>query len=329
MSGHLGIALMLLVAAPIGGGDGEGGASAPGTISGRVVDHLGDPVAGARVWAWAIRLREEVGETLADDQGRFRLGPIEAGEPLELWAEGPGLAREQRQGVLVFAGVDHEIEPFPLLPGTTMTGRAVDAEGRPIAGASIDLKLYRHVLGHTISSHQTEWTIEADAEGRFVTPPLPAGRANFALAAPGKARTFAYESAEPGLPELDLGDVTMADEVPIRGVVVDQDGEPAPGVQVILDYDYDNAAISDDDGRFVVTGAGEDAKQLQLFANDYFAPEPVELGPAREDLRIVVTRAFLIEGNVVDAETGEPVEIDTATLCTVERHPDGTYSLYG
>ncbi|WP_169977693.1 carboxypeptidase-like regulatory domain-containing protein [Tautonia rosea] len=325
MSGHLG--LFLLVAALFGGGDGDEEVSAGGTISGRVVDHLGGPVGGARVWA--IREREGVGEATADEEGRFRLGPIEEGRAIEVWAEGPGLAREHREGVLVFVGADRELDPLPLLPGTTMTGRAVDAEGRPIAGATIDLELYRFMLGHTVSSHQTVWTLVSDDDGRFVTPPLPAGQAQFALTAPGKARTFCGEWSQPGTPEADLGDVAMADEVPIRGVVVDHEGEPAPDVRIMVDYDYENPAFSGEDGRFVVHGVGENAKELRLDANDFFAPEPITLGPAREDLRIVVTRAFLIEGNVVDAESGEPVEISTATLCTVERHPDGTYSLYG
>jgi hypothetical protein len=205
----------------------------------------------------------------------------------------------------------------------------VDAKGRPLAGAEITLQDYRHILGHTITSEQTEWTLAGDAEGRFTSAPLPAGTAELLIASPGKVRTHVGRKVEPGTAEIDLGDVTLADEVPIRGVVVDQDGKPAPGVEVIADYDYENAAKTDKDGRFTVTGAGKDAKQLLLQSNDYFAPEPFDLGPDRDGLELTVAKAYEIHGTAVDAETGRPVPIQSVRLCRVVRDPDGSFTLQG
>ncbi len=210
-----------------------------------------------------------------------------------------------------------------------MTGRAVDAQSHPVAGAKIMVKDYRHVLGHTITDGQTEWTLASDAEGRFTTPPLPAGKAQFLIAAPGKVRTHIGRKAEPGTAEADLGDVALPDEVPIRGVVVDQDGAPAPGVEVIVDYDYDNSAKTDREGRFTVAGVGRDPKFLMLQSNDYFAPRRIDLAPDHGDLKLTVTKAYEIHGTAVDAETGKPVPIDTVQLCIVVREPDGSYSLRG
>jgi hypothetical protein len=136
--------------------------------------------------------------------------------------------------------------------------------------------------------------------------------------------------AEPGTTEADFGEIMLANEVPIRGVVVDQDGKPAPGVEIIADYDHENVTKTGKDGRFTVHGAGRDAKYLILQSNDYFAPNrEVELGTERTDIKLTVIKAYEIHGSAVDAETGTLVPIDTVRLCRVERNPDGSYALIG
>jgi hypothetical protein len=318
----------IALAAAVHVADQPGGApAATGAITGRVVDLKGRPIAGAEVWALAFR--DKAGATRADADGRFRLATLKEDKPITVWADALGFARQRRDGVHVFADRDCDIGQLVLLPGTRIRGRAVDARRSPIASVTIRVDDHRHVLGHTITSNQTEWTLAGDAEGRFTTPPLPAGQVSFTFAAPGKVRTFVGRKAEPGTTEADLGDITLADEVPIRGVVVDQDGKPAPGVEVIADYDYDNAVKTGKDGRFTVHGAGRDAKQLMLESNDYFAPKPFDLGPDRTDLKLTVIKAYEIHGTAVDAETGKPVPIDTVRLCRVQRDPDGSYTLLG
>jgi hypothetical protein len=89
---------------------------------------------------------------------------------------------------------------------TRVCGRVVDAQGKPIAAAGVKLDLYRHQLGHTITSQGTEWTVGAGGDGRFTTPPLPAGKGRFSFSAPGKVRTFLQKNAEPGTFVVDLGD---------------------------------------------------------------------------------------------------------------------------
>jgi hypothetical protein len=133
----------------------------------------------------------------------------------------------------------------------------------------------------------------------------------------------------PGIPVVDLGDVTLPDEIPVAGVVLDQDGNPAPGVEVVADYDRDNPAKTDKNGRFTLHGAGKDLKILQLQSNDYFSPKPFNVAPGRTDLKLTVIKAYEIHGAAVDAETGKPVLVETARLCRVVREKDGHGSLAG
>jgi uncharacterized GH25 family protein len=303
------------------------GASKSGAIVGQVLDLQGRPLAAADVWA--VEFREVVGRTKTDDQGRFRLEPLKEDKSLTIWAEAEDLARERRENVHVFAGKDHDLGAFVLSPGTRIHARAIDAQGKPIAGAKVTLKVYRHELGHTINSAQTEWTLATDSLGRFGTPPLPAGGAELTLAAPGKVRVHRSQVSLPGAILADLGDVPLEDESPIRGVVVDQDGNPAPNVEIITDYDHDNVTRSDELGRFTILGVGKDAKDLWLQSNDYFAANPVSIAKSGTDLRLTVRKAYTISASAVDAETDKLVPVETVRLCMVRREPDGSVVLLG
>jgi hypothetical protein len=285
-----------------------------------VVDRQGHPLPAATVWA--LSNHKEVGRITSGTDGRFRLPDLGFDKPITVWADAPGLARERHDDVRIFPGKDHDIGRLTLLPGTRICGRVVDAHGKPVIGAAIELKLYRHQLGHTIMSWGTEWTLGPDGDGRFTTPPLPAGNAQFSFSAPGKTRTFVQKDVVPGNPAVDVGDNTLPDEKLVTGVVTDFDGKPAPGVEIIADYDWDNAAKTDKDGRFTVHGVGTDIKSLRVQSNDYFAPKQFDVVPGQTDLNLKVIKAYEILGTAVDAETGKPVLIDTVRLCIVDRDPD-------
>jgi hypothetical protein len=325
------LTMAVLIAWAVHGRADEKPARAPaqtGAITGLVVDQQGRPVAGAAVWG--VSRQEKFGPTRSGADGRFRLPALKPDQPVTIWADVPGLARERRDDVRIFPGKDHDLGRLTLLPGTRMCGRVVDALGKPVAGAGVKLDLYRHQLGHTISSQGTEWTFNAGGDGRFATPPLPAGTAQFSLSAHGKVRTFVGKNAEPGTSVVGLGDVTLPDEMPVVGIVTDGEGKPAPGVQVIPDYDRQNSVKTDKDGRFTVHGVGKDLKSLRLQSNDYFTPKPFDVAPGRTDLRLTVIKAYEIHGTAVDAETGKPVPVDTVRLCMVQRDPDdGHVSLVG
>jgi Carboxypeptidase regulatory-like domain len=299
-----------------------------GAITGKLVDLEGHPVAGATVWG--VSHVEKAGTTRSGADGQFRLSALKPDKPVTIWADAPNLARARHSDVRIFPGKAYDIGRLTLLPGTRIVGRAIDSQGVSVAKAGVKLSLYRHVLGHTISSQETEWTLYAGNDGLFATPPLPAGNAHFYLSAPGKVGTFVQKIAEPGTPVVDLGDVTLPNELPVGGTVIDSEGKPAPGVEVIPDYDWENSTKTDKDGRFTVHGVGKQLKILQLRSNDYFSPKPFDVAPGQTGLKLTVIKAYEIHGTAVDAETGKPVPVDSVRLCIVQRDPaDGHVTLVG
>jgi hypothetical protein len=231
-----------------------GVAAQTGVVTGLVVDLQGRPVAGAEIRG--VAYRERYVPTRSGADGRFRLVGLKPDKPVTVWADAPGLARERREDVHIFPGQDRAIGRLTLLPGRRIRGRAVDARGKAVAGAGVKLELYRFQHGQTITAQGTVWTFHASDDGRFDTHTLPAGKADFYLGASRKVHTLIMKDVKPEAPVLDIGDVALPDEMPVSGVVVDNEGRPAPGGEIIPDYGRDNAAKRDKDGRFTVHGVG-------------------------------------------------------------------------
>ncbi len=308
-----------------------------GSISGRVVTIDGKPIPRAAVWC---QDRQDVLlKTESDEQGRFQLGPIAVFKKtptltypnrLTVWAETSELARDRIDQVAIFPGKTHDIGDLTLGAGTEITGRAVDQNGKPLTGASITIESHRYILGHTIDTNGPDWKLTTGADGVFATPPLPAGSVTIQLKASGRASTTTRKHVDARLGRVELGDLTLEPEVATAGIVVDKkSGKGVPEVSVFADYGYANAVTTDTEGRFQLKGLGGDAKTITLNSKSHFAPQPLPIEGDRLNLKLPIQQAFQIKGKVVDAETGELIDIAHAQLCQVRKGLDGATVLQG
>jgi hypothetical protein len=176
------------------------GAPKSAVIRGCVKDGAGQPIAGARVWHHLsvtllifaspggyhlIPLPPQLaGLTGAD--GRFEIAGLTKGM-YTLRVESAGRAYREQQVPIGPDSKPAEIE-IVLDQGDTITGQVQNREGKPIAGASIDPKMWHHRLanGDDVSSSPSGASaVETDPSGRFRLSALRHGGYTLEIKAPG------------------------------------------------------------------------------------------------------------------------------------------------
>ena len=162
---------------------------AAGSVSGRVVDAAGNGVAGARVWLqyrgevnfW--RSGDEVGGDETDASGFFRVPVVAQGKPFVLHAEADGWLLSSSQTMSLRTPALTEVLLLLSRRGTTISGRVLDAGGRPVLNAEVQLRATP--ADHVFSTEQKQSIAFARAmnrvtrtavDGSYVFRGVPAGR---------------------------------------------------------------------------------------------------------------------------------------------------------
>lgn len=325
---------------------------AQGTLSGRIIDADGAPVAGARISINTRGDKEPVklfveGRSGAD--GRFKLGPADAvyRHSFDIVVEADGFSRQYvpSGAYSIFPNADCDLGVIRVGRGCTFSGQALDHDGSPLADAVVECVVDRFYLGHTTTWSGPLKSLKTDAEGRFRTPGLPVGeRLILIRAAHRQLAGVVLPDAPRG--ERTLPPITVQRDVPIHGRITDDRGRPVAGVVVQANVES-NPTTSDAEGRFVLSGFGPNPRfQLQAKKDGYVfinwgvtgsadgfrwheaGVAGKEHGPVKE-LSVVMQPVAWIAGAAVDEATGEPVRLDRIVLCFFERKPSGEVVLDG
>jgi hypothetical protein len=162
---------------------------AAGSVSGRVVDTAGNGVAGARVWlqyrgdvqSW--RSSDEMGGEETDASGFFRVPVVAQGKPFVLHAEADGWLLSSSQTTFLRTPALTEVLLLLSRRGTTVSGRVLDAGGRPVANAEVQLRAAP--ADHVFSTDQRQSfafartmnrSTRTAEDGSYVFRGVPAGR---------------------------------------------------------------------------------------------------------------------------------------------------------
>ncbi len=212
-----------------------------------------------------------------------------------------------------------------LLPAESISGYVVDVSGRPIADATLRLRL--HQMDPTLSGHVMSDMIytTSGGDGSFLFPHVVRGSTTLAVQAPGYAFTRTGD-LNTGVHDVR---VEMEPGRRLEGTVQFADnGEPAPNVQLVAESStsYDLwTTYTDEAGRFVFDSLS--ATEYALWSADpiLVLVKPNErVNLARTDRArksIKIARGGAIEGFVTDALTGAPLP-DTAVSAMDTRDRD-------
>jgi RNA polymerase sigma factor (sigma-70 family) len=269
-------------------------------IGGIVKDEAGAPVAGAKITVQAPPAETELSyyrfnlvETTTDAQGRWRFDDA----PADL--SGVFFQIEARRFLPASGAASRKTDEMTVLKrGFTVKGRVLDAQGQPIAGASV------HCGDHYNNLSQSK----TDAGGEFLLESCSPGASVVTVRAAGHSPDLreVHPEDRPTV-EFRLG---LAHT--LRGKVVDREGHPVAGMTIATEtwrghQSLDARFNTDKDGRFEWRDAPGDAVLYSAFKDGYMSRRNFAMTADGAEAVVTVDPVLTISGKVSDAETGQPL----------------------
>jgi uncharacterized GH25 family protein len=287
-------------------------------IGGRVVNESNTPIAGATIncgqylsGGEVMARRDDQSEfgtrsTHSDAEGLWRVKGVPADllASIEIRASHPDYVDTSDFGQRGQSG-DRELRAgtfkVVLRRGSSVAGRVIDEIGDPIAGATI-----------TAGKNKDPGTQETktDARGTFAFRNLRLGEIQFSALAKGRKPEIRTVEVKPDMPGILF---RLGRGQKVWGIVKAESGEPVAGVLIALESEdgrvsdtYQLELHSGQDGRFKWDGAPDTPLNFSLLKKGYEAKRQQALKPNEENV-ITMRHARKIEGQVLDATTGQPV----------------------
>lgn len=302
------------------------------SLTGSVRDDLGMVVAGAEI---AIETAEGPfdGTPLpritakSGGDGGFRLVglPIDAALVWEAKAEGHEVSRGRLGG-------DTSLQVV-LERAQRITGRVVDADGKPIEGAGLNVTwVHKDSDGFAREHRSQPGPIRTDATGVFAFHRLLRWEGALLVGAPGYLSTRRELETLPTLGEtreLDLGTLTLGRGRTLPGRVVDAErGTPVPEAEVTAMWAHAprlrdaTSATSDAEGSFELSGLPEGGSVRLVARAAGYALGHLDPSPEATSVELALRRGGRIEGLVC----GTPAELARTSVwfgSEMRRHSSG------
>lgn len=288
------------------------------TIGGTVVDPDGSPVEGAKVslhryWMGGENMATkgdqpefEKQEHVTGPDGRWKARhvPPEILHRIAITASHPDYIQASWVGKYDSESLEQlkaGEAKLTLGRGLEVRGRVLDDAERPIAGATV------WAGGRDFPDRQ-ETT--SDDEGRFVFRNRKEGSTVFSVLAKGRRPENLTRVVGAAMEEVVF---KLGPGQTIRAVVRNAEGEALPGVRVVLEgagdigRTYEYSTRTDSEGRFEWDGAPDQPMAFYFGLTGYEQKRDQPLTPGVENV-VVLRRYRVLVGEVVDAESGEPVK---------------------
>lgn len=239
---------------------------------------------------------------ITDTQGRWSSCQCPPAAPgvrcLQFEFEHPDFIPAKRGCESESDSIDCRVAEVTLQPGAVVSGRVLDSEGRPVAGAR--LRAREHHLPDAVSAK----------DGTFLLAQLEPGPVNLVVSADSWAPQLCPAVAGGPPIEIRLGPAGV-----LRFRVMNEEGEPVARAFVALERwreewseDVPWRAHTDSDGRVEWNGAPPlESVSVCVGASGFTYARGVQLSANGREQTVTLHRAREAVGSVVDAETRQPI----------------------
>ncbi len=303
-------------------------------VRGRVETEQGEPVERARVMlvtrGRTDRFRGPLFHVTELD-GTFILDQVPPGT-YQFNVAGESFLPYQGADVEVTAGSDVEGLVAVLQPGSEVAGRVLDPQGRPVAGALVQL-MVESESNPFVRGVMNTAQASTDGDGRYRLQGLPPGRQSIEARHEAYRRVVADLEVRTGTNALDLHLETGFE---IRGRAVDAFGTPLSGVGVRSfptgGGDF-RETVSDRAGSFVLSGLPEGMFRLSAELEGYTSDErytQVQLvGASVDGVELVLRQGGAIVGTISGLEFFELSQLRVNARRARSNGGDGTVNHQG
>ncbi len=301
------------------------------TISGQVKDNKGRPASGAQVSV--VRIGHGVVATItADGQGHYRLENMPKGiyELYATYTYGGESFRSQTVYCSLSADAVRNITVVVREPGVqtnTVFGRVVDKDGKPAQGILVHCYNYAEYPNTMLVETIT------DANGMYSFKDLPADNYYLKFLNQSGQELLVEAKVTFSVPntslDIELPDAELTGEIVtdpnksgtglLSGVVLDKDGRPVQGAEIIVvdksTNDHSEAITTEPNGSFEADlPAGDYTVEVwKPFDNNTDLPIRVDDDASAKGDGVVTADGFTISGDVLD-DDGNPMEGVTVYL---------------
>jgi 5-hydroxyisourate hydrolase-like protein (transthyretin family) len=188
--------------------------------------------------------------------------------------------------------------------GIGIEGTVVDAMGKPIVGAKVGLG-----RGHL----DDEMIARTDVEGMYRLNNVQLGANVLTVYADGHSpdqRNLLIKR------DMEPVDFQLQPGHKVTFHITDPEGNPISGVGIAVDtwkgsrtlMTLQDRGSTDENGMWTWDSAPTEEVRIDIFHQGYMSVRNQSFAPRDEPYEIIMPRAIKVSGNVVDAETGQPLE---------------------
>ena len=293
-----------------------------GTITGKVVDQHGQPVAATFINVYqgnallpgpfpgSMQILDLQTKSTAD--GSFTIAGVPAGASYVLVGEHENYAKSETPNLRVEANQTLSGVTLVLTDGAVVRGNVTQTGGSPIANARVELHDTMAQFAQKPEQIEPAAVVFADAAGRYAFTHVSSRFFRVRASADGFETLMQTGNAgfEPGPSDMVI-DFELSPGRSLPGRVVDVNMNPIAGARIEVqsigkEPQSTSDATSDETGFFRLDGLGTSTYQLHATCKGYSDKNVPKLDVTAGEFQVTMEPRGYIEGNVVSA-AGSPV----------------------